>query len=219
MLKQIIIGIAFIVPMFISAQVVEKTMEMSGGEHSGLEVELPVDSKNAEKIWKSYVKPYGKVDWDRKNKEHVLFNVKVASISSDPITIVTRFNQYNDKTKGSFWCKSGDQYLNSSEHSSELRSVAEFLQEYSYETERHSIREQIKQEDKDLSKLDKDLNKLVKKNENLHKDIEKAKEEIAKKEREIEQNLKEQEAMKASIEKQKETIQETTLKLTTVGKN
>ncbi len=219
MLKQIIFGLTLIFPMFISAQIVEKTTEMSDGEHSGLEVELPVDKKSAEKIWKNYAKTYGKVDWDRKNKEHILFNAKVSSISSDPITIVTRFNQYNDITKGFFWFKSGDNYITSTNDGDVLRSAGEFLQEYAYEAERHSIREQIKGEDKDLSKLDKELNKLVKKNENLHKDIEKAKETIAKKEKEIEQNLKDQEAKKADIEKQKETIQQTTLKLTSVGKS
>lgn len=219
MSKQIIIGLFLVIPIFMSAQVVEKSMDMSDGEQSGLEVELPVDRKNAEKIWKSYVKPYGKVDWDRKNKEHVLFNVRVSSITSDQVTIVARFNQYKDITKGSFWIKSGDKYLTSSEDSDDLRSAGEFLQEYAYETERHSIREQIKGEDKSLSKLDKDLGKLVKKNDNLHKDIEKAKETIAKKEKEIEQNLKDQEAKKMAIEKQKETIQKTTLKLTSVGKS
>lgn len=219
MLKQIIFGLTLILPMFLSAQVVEKSMEMSDGEHSGLEVELLVDKKNAEKIWKDYAKPYGKVDWDRKNKEHILFNAKVSHISSDPITIVTRFNQYKDITKGFFWFKSGDKYISSTDDDGVVRSAGEFLQEYAYEVERYSIKEQIKGEDKSLSKLDKELNKLVKKNESLHKDIEKAKETIAKKEKEIEQNLKDQEAKKVDIEKQKETIQQTTLKLTSVGKS
>lgn len=219
MIKQILISLILLCPAIFLAQVVEKSMDMSDGEQSGLEVDLPVDRKQAEKIWKEYVKPYGKVDWDRKNKEHILFDVRVNSISSDPITIVTRFNQYKDVTKGSFWIKSGDGYITSSDDGGALRSAGEFLQEYAYETERYHIREQIKVEDKGLSDLDKDLGKLVKKNERLHRDIEKAKETIAKKEKEIEQNLKDQEAKKQAIEKQKETIQQTTLKLTSVGKN
>jgi len=219
MLKRILITVALTIPFILNAQVVEKSMEMSAGEHSGLEVDLPVDRKQAEKIWKSYVKSHGKVDWDRKNKEHILFNANVSSITSGSVTIIARFNQYNDMTRGSFWFKSGDQFISSEENEEALRSAGEFLQEYAYETERHSIREEIKIEDKGLSNLDKDLTKLEKKNKNLHKDIQKAKETIAKKEKEIEQNLKDQEAKKLEIAKQKEQIQATTLKLTTVGKS
>ena len=63
------------------------------------------------------------------------------------------------------------------------------------------------------------MKKLQKKNQNLHKDIEKAKELIIKKEKEIEDNLKSQEEKKAEIEGQREKIQQTTVKLTNVGKS
>ena len=201
------------------AQVVEKGMNMSAGEQNGLEVDLVGDSKTSEKIWKEYVKPYGKSDWDRKNKEHVLFNVRVPAISSEQVTIVARFNQYRNMTKGSFWIKSGDDYLNSEDHGEAFRGSGEFLQEYAYEVERHSIREKMKEQEKDLGRLEKDLERLIKKNKNLHKDIEKAKETIAKKEREIEENLQGQDSKKGEIERQRETIQETTVELTKVGKN
>ncbi len=203
----------------LSAQVVEKDMNMSAGEQNGLEVDLTGNSKTSEKIWKEYTKPYGKVDWDRKNKEHVLFNVRVPGISSEEVTIVARFNQFRDMTKGSFWIKSGDEYLNSEDHGEAFRGTGEFLQEYAYEVERHSIREAIKQQEKDLDRLEKDLERLIKKNKNLHKDIEKAKEEIAKKEREIEENLMGQKSKKDEIENQRKTIQRTTVELTNVGKN
>ena len=203
----------------LSAQVVEKGMNMSAGEMNGLEVDLKGESKASEKLWKDYVKSYGKVDWDRKNKEHVLFNVKVPPISSENVTIVARFNQQRDITKGSFWVKSGDSYLNSDDHSDEFRDAAEFLQGFAYEVERHSIREEIKNQEKDLGRLEKDLDRLMKKNKNLHRDIEKAKEEIAKKEREIEENLQFQKDKNTEIENQKDKIQKTTVELTNVGKN
>jgi len=200
----------------LSSQVAEKTMQMSDGEQSGLEVDLPIKKKAAEKIWKEYVKPYGKVDWDRKNKEHVLFDKTVSSISSSPVTIIAKFNDYGKETKGAFWFKSGDSWLATTDE--EMREAGKFLQEFIYETERHRIREQIKGEEKSLGSLEKDFKKLTKKNENLHKDIEKAKETIAKKEKEIEQNLKDQETKKAEIESQKEKITTTTESLGKVGK-
>jgi len=200
----------------VSAQVAEKTMQMSAGEQSGLEVDLPIDKKQAEKLWKEYVKPYGKVDWDRKNKEHVLFDQRISSISSDPVTIVAKFNNYGKETKGAFWFKSGDEWLAADD--SAIRGAGEFLQEYAYEAERHRIKGQIKTEEKGLGSMEKDLRKLVKKNDNLHKDIKKAKELIAKKEKEIEENLKAQEEKKEEIEGQKGKIQGTTESLGKVGK-
>lgn len=201
---------------FLHAQVAEMTMQMSAGEQSGLEVDLPIDKKSAEKLWKSYVKPFGKIDWDRKNKEHVLFDKRISSISSDAVTIIAKFNTYGKETKGSFWFKSGGEWIDTNNEA--IQGAGQFLQEFAYEAERERIKGQIGDEEKGLSSLEKELNKLIKKNEGFHKDIEKAKEAIAKKEKEIEENLKEQEEKKAEIEAQKSKIAGTTESLGKVGK-
>lgn len=219
MFKSIQILIFFALPLVFTAQVVEKEMDMSSGSNSGLEVDLPIDSKNAEKIWKNYVKPYGKTNWDRRNKEHVLFDVRISSITSSPLTVVTRFNQFKDMTKGSFWFKVGDSFLDSESDAEALRGAAEFLQEYAYETERFSMRKMVEAQEKVLKGMDKEYGKLQKKNQNLHKDIEKAKELILKKEKEIEENLAAQAAKEKEMEQQKEKIQNTTIELTNIGKS
>ena len=211
--------LAILAPIVLSAQVIEKVLPMSAGDKSALEVDLKVDSKTAEKIWKDYVKPYGKVDWDRRNKEHVLFNKRISSISTDEISIINKFNNYGNQTKGAFWIKKGDDYITSADNPEILRQAAEFLREYAFETERHAIRQEINDQEGDLKSLDKDLEKLQKEKENLLKDIEEAKQEIAKKEKEIVENTEKQEDKQKEIESQKEKIKETTLKLTSVGKN
>jgi len=202
----------------LTGQVVEKSMTMSSGEQQGLEVDLKGDSKTSEKLWKEYVKPYGKTDWDRKNKEHVLFNVHIPAISSKAVTLVGRFYQYQDMTKGSFWIKDDSGFLSSEQNGDAIRGAGEFLQDYANEVERHAIREDIKKQEKDLGRSEKDLEKLMKKNKDYHKAIEKAKAEIAKKEGEIENNLEEQKSKKGEIEKKKNKIQETTIALSKVGK-
>ena len=219
MKRQLLFLLAMCFAIVLSGQVVEKHMNMSAGEQAGLEVDLPVDSKTADKLWKEYVKPYGKTDWDRKNKEQVLFDVRISDITTDQLTIVARFNQYRDMTKGSFWFKTGDSFVNSDSDGEALRKAGEFLQQYAYETERYSIRQVLEGQEKEMRNLDKDMDKLKKKNQNLHKDIDKAKETIAKKEREIEENVREQKDKEKDIEKQKQKIKETTIKLTNVGKN
>jgi len=218
MKKTILLALLSVCTFLLNAQVVEKSMTMSSGEQPGLEVDLKGDSKTSEKLWKEYVKPYGKTDWDRKNKEHVLFNVHIPAISSKAITLVVRFNQYQDMTKGSFWVKDDSGFLNSDENVEAIRGAGEFLQGYAHEVERHAIREDIKRQEKDLSKFEKDLEKLMKKNRDYHKDIEKAKAEIAKKEGEIEKNLVEQKNKKGEIEKKRNMIQETTIALSKIGK-
>jgi len=212
----LLLGLLVLVSSLLSAQVVEKSMQMSAGEQNGLQVDLPINKKAAEKLWKDYVKPHGKVDWDRKNKEHLLFDKTISSISSEPVTIVAKFNDYGSETKGSFWFKSGGEWIDASD--STIKSAGQFLQEFAYEAERVRMKDQIKDEEDGLSSLEKDLKKLMKKNDDLHKDIEKAKETIAKKEKEIEENLKLQEDKKAEIEAQKTQIKTSTETLGSVGK-
>jgi len=191
-------------------------MQMSDGEQAGLEVDLPIGKKEAEKLWKEYVKPLGKVDWDRKNKEHVLFQKNISSISSDPVTIVAKFNDFGKETKGFFWFKINDKYLSSDDD--DIREAGNLLQDFAYEADRQQIRSQITMEEKGLTSLEKELKKLMKKNEDYHKDIEKAKKTIAEKEKAIEENLRFQEEKQAEIEAQKGKIQTTTEDLGKVGK-
>jgi len=199
-------------------QIVEKRLTMSAGEQTALEMDLPIDGKSAEKIWKNYMKPFGKLDWDRRNKEHVLFEKKVSAISDDPITIVSKFSNVGNESKGAFWIKDDDSFLDAENNPEKVRSAAEFLQGFYHETERHGIREEIKGQEGTLKGMAKELKKLEKNNEKLHKEINKAKEEIAKKEAQIEENLGAQQAKSSEMEAQQAKIKETTLKLANVGK-
>ncbi len=216
----LVILLSFTILGNLSAQVVETEMRMSDGIQSALEVDLKGDAKQAEKLWKKHVKKIGKLDWDRKNQEHLLFNVVVPDIDREyPVSVYTKFSSSKDITKGTFWIKMDSDYLNSKDDAEELRGAGKWIQEYAYDVERAYISETLKDVEKNLNSLDKDLRKLTKKNENLHKDIEKAKDAIAKAEREIEENLKDQEKKNKEIEAQKKTVGAVKKKLSNVGKN
>lgn len=187
---------------FAIGQVVEKEMDMSAGEHPGLQVELEVEKKDAEKIWKEYVKPYGKVDWDRKNKEHILFASTIDPISDEQMSVVTRFEQFGSMAKASFWFKSNGAYLNSSDNEETFAKAGSFLQEYIYESKRFLVGKEIKNEEKELKNMEKELKKLRKKNDKLNKELEKAKITIPKKEHEIEVNLQEQEEERVKLDEE-----------------
>ena len=219
-LSFLVVLFSFTILNMLSAQVVETEMRMSDGIQSALEVDLKGDAKQAEKLWKKHVKKLGKLDWDRKNKEHLLFNVVIPDIDSEnPVTIYTKFSSSKDITKGTFWIKMDSDYLNSSDDAEELRGAGKWIQEYAYLVEREYISNMVKDEEKNLDGLNKDLRKLDKKNEGFHKDIEKAKDAIAKAEREIEDNLKEQEKKNKEIEAQKEKVGAVKKELGNVGKN
>ncbi|MFT4566551.1 MAG: hypothetical protein ACI9FN_001512 [Saprospiraceae bacterium] len=203
----------------LSAQIVETEMRMSDGIQSALEVDLKGDAKQAEKSWKKFVKKIGKLDWDRKNKEHLLFNVVVTDIDKEyPVSIYSKFSSSKDITKGTFWIKMESDYLNSTDDAEELRAAGKWIQEYAYEVEREYIAKKLKDEEKTLGSLDKELLKLIKTNENLHKDIENAKEAITKAEKEIKENLKDQETKNKEVESQKEKLGAVKKNLGNVGK-
>lgn len=200
-------------------QVFTKNIEMSVGSYQGFELHVPVDAKNAEKIWKEYTKPYGTPEWDKKIKEHSMNDVRIASISNDVISIQTRFDQSGSGTKASYLLKSGASFLTEADHTDQFRKTEQFLQQYIYEAERFSTREELKKEENDLTKLKKDLDKLIKKNAGFHKDIEKAKAEIIQKERDVEVNLADQEQNQKEVEAKRENIRNVTLKLSKIGKD
>jgi len=92
------------------AQVAETQATMSDGTQAALTVDLDVDRKTAEKTFKEYVKKIGKLDWDRKNREHILFGKVIPAIDSEyPVTVIMKF----EDNKATFWFKMDDQYLNS----------------------------------------------------------------------------------------------------------
>ena len=200
----------------IDAQVAETEAPMSDGTQAALIVEYNVDAKKAEKMWKSYVKKIGKIDWDRKNREHMLFNKVVPDIDKEyPVTIITKF----EDNKATFWFKMDDEYLNSDNDQEELKGAGRFLQQYAYQVERQSVGDLLENEEDDLKDFEKNLKKLVKKKDKLDKEIQKAKDKIAKAESEIEQNLQDQEDTSKAIAEQKEKVSTTSKKLSEIGKN
>ena len=216
----LVLLLSFSLMGLLSAQVVETEMRMSDGIQSALEVDLKGNSKQSEKLWKKYVKKVGKLDWDRKNKEYVLFNVTVSDIDNEyPVTVFAKFNSSKDITKGTFWFKMDSDYLNSKDDAEELRGAGKWIQEYAYEVERDFTSDQLKDEEKNLGGLEKDLRKLTKQNDNLHRDIEKAKDAIAKAEKEIVDNVKNQDKKNKEIETQKEKLGTVKEALKNIGKS
>ena len=221
MKKQFITTIFTLLTISLISQVVEKDLSMSEGVHNALTVELDgANKKRAEGIWKKYAKEYGKLERNKKAKEHVLLNAIIPAVDTEyPITVFTKFDEYDNMTRAYFWFKMDDHFLNSIDDEREVNGIDAFLDRYALEVEKEVVKEELKNEEKALKNLQKDLSKLEKKHKDLNKDIEEAKKKIADSEREIEKNLKEQMTKKEEISKQQTKVESVSRKMNDVGSN
>ena len=177
------------------------------------------DGGDASKIWRDFVKEYGKVERDRKTKEYRLQDVIIPAIHDTmPLSIIAKFDEYDELTRVNFWIKMDERFINVSDDVDEMDKVAVLLDEYTTLVSKKVVQDELKSEEKILSRLEKDLKKLVDRNEDLHKDIQKARDLIRKAEAEIEENIREQEAKKVEITAQSDKVKNVSTKLNDIGR-
>ncbi len=202
----------------ISAQIRPVNASMSEGARPGFEFDVNGDNKTAEKIWKDYTKSAGKLNWDRRNKEHQIIGGRIPTIDAlNPITIIAKFEDFKKITRVKVWLKSNDVFLTEEEHPDQINGAKLYFNEFITQVEKSFVGDELKEEQKNLDKLEKDLEKLVKQNEGFHKDIEKAKDAIQKAERAIDENNKNQKEKQKEIKAQQEKVSEVADKLKKVG--
>ena len=219
-MKILITTLLLMSTLVLSSQMSEKEMSMSEGVQNGFVIDIEGPKKSAEKIWKNYAKQFGEYKWNRKQKEHSVIGAIVPAIDPEyEVTIISKFEEYDDITRGSFWIKMDDRYLNSADDAREIEGADSVFRSYATEVKKHSVTQQLKDEQNVLKKLTKDLSKLDKRKSNLHKDIKKWKESITKAEQEIEENQRDQEKKKEEIEEQKGAVEEVSEKLKRIGKS
>lgn len=200
----------------VAQEVNEKAKTMSLGTQNALITSIPdADGKVIEKIWKDYIKEYGKVKKNRKSGEYYSDNIKVSSISG-----AGTMDVYATMQDGQLitYFDMGDGFLSSETHSSEYKNAEIFLIEFAHEVQRYMINEELEDQEKEMQSLERELDRLISKNEGYHKDIERARERIAQAEADIEQNLIDQENKRLEIHAQEELVEETKGKLEEVGK-
>jgi peptidoglycan hydrolase CwlO-like protein len=194
----------------IAQRVIEDDVSMSLGVQNSLFVELDkTDKKLAEKLWKEYIKDYGKTKRNKKAKEYNTLLVRVPAIStSQDIDIYTKFEEMGDMTRAYFWFDMQGSFLNTIDYDKEASGAEMFIKDYALLVKKEVISSELKNQEKTLKNLEKDLSKLEKNNENYHKDIEEARKKIAEREQEIEKNLGEQEAKRIEIQEQQQVVEE-----------
>lgn len=206
---------------FTSAQVTTGDVMMSMGTKPGYSAVLEgADFKKAEKVWKEYMKPYGKFDKDRKRKEFRAADLTIASITSSmSFSVTLKLEEQRDQTTAHVFFQHGDSYIDPESDPELSEKLESFVSHYMYEVQRVVMREMLEDEEKNMNNLKKDLSKLEKRNEDLHEDIAKYEKKIKEAEEDIEQNIRDQDEKSFEINTQQKLLEKMTKKLNSIGNN
>jgi len=205
----------------LQAQVTEDVVRMSQGEHNAFIITHEgADRKMVEKTWKTYMKEYGKVKHDKKSKEYYSVDSDIPFISkSENLQVFMKYEERRGQTTSYFFFYDGSGFINPDDYPDESLQAEKFVEEYYYEVEKYVINEILEDEEDDLKDLEKDLTKLEGKHRDLENDIEKYEKKILEAEEKIEKNLKDQDDSRYAIEKQRQQVEQIIDKLNSVGKN
>lgn len=198
------------------AQVTEGLREMSLGVQNGLSLELPeVAPDYADDLWKTYIKKYGgKYKWNRKAKEHLSEGVNIPNISGgDPMNIFASASKNGNNTVFTLWFEIKGQFLRKERMADKYDAAENLLNHFALEVAKEKMKDNIKAEEKSLSKLQSDQKRLERARTGYEKDIEDAKEKIRKSEESLITNAKDQEEARQAIRRQEELLEQLKRKL------
>lgn len=214
------LSVAFLFSLFnnVHAQISVKDVTMSLGNKPAFVTDISgADKKMAEKKWKEFMKDYGKVDKNKKAKEFSTMQTRVPMIDGpSPVNIFFKLEEGKDMTRTLIFVDNGEKFIGDDD--SEAESVRSFVTSYVTVVEKEVAKKAMERGEKELKNFNKDLSKLEKKNKKLHKDIENYKKKIEEAEEKIRQNLLDQDAAKETIENQKEKVEELTNTYNEIGK-
>ncbi len=200
------------------SQISETAAEISLGKQNAFVMDHPgASKKTVTKILENAVKEYGKVKRNKKAKEYNCLQCDVPGMSG-PTNVYFKVEEGKGQTTSYVFFDDGSKFISSENNADLAAGLKDKLMNVSFDVTRSVISDELDDEEDNLKDRNKELSKLEKRNEDLHNDIEKYKKKISEAEAEIEKNLQNQEDKKMEIEKQSRVIEEVTTKLNNVGK-
>lgn len=188
---------------------------MSEGLRPGVSILLPdVNTRFVDSQWKTYIKKYGgKYRWNRRQGEHRNEGTSIPNVSPESINVYAVTRESGNNTQFIVWFQEGTQFLNPQKDSLKMDNAANLLNHFALEVAREKLKDDIKEEEKNLSKLENELRKQERQNEKLHSDIESYKEKIAKAQQDIIDNEQQQIDSGTAITSQKARIEKLKIQL------
>jgi hypothetical protein len=201
-------------------EIVEQKTTMSKGLHNGFYMEIPgADKKQAQKIWKDYIKEFAKKVKDKKG-EYYTEEARIPLINGNgELTLFAEVKEGRELSTLYAWVDLGGVFLNSEDHPTQHEGLVQFLEDYFVLVRKDVVKKELEKAEDMLADIMKDLEKLQDKNKDYHKDIEEAQDKIRKAEDNITKNLKEQDDVRIKIEKQKRAVEKVVDKFNSVGKS
>jgi hypothetical protein len=203
-----------------SMAVMEAQEYMNQGTHNALVVEIEgADARVAEKVWADFVKDnYGtRVKKVKRSEDHIAEGANVGIVGAGTgVNLYSRAEDRGRSAKFMVWMDVGNDYLSSGSYPTWYTTAENMMYEYKLEVKRELVREELKEEEKNLKKLQNDLKRLQSLQERYHKIIEDSYERIQKAESDIAQNDGEQQGMVQEIEQQMMLIQQVMNKLNSI---
>lgn len=201
-------------------QISERQASISLGDQTAFTMQHDgADKKMVEKALEEAIKEFGKVKRNKKAKEWSCMQCKASAISSSPLDIYYKVEEGNGAITSLIFFSDGTKFISSENDGDAGSAIQKIYTNIGYDVETRVITKKLKKEEDNLKDYEKDLSKLEKKNKKLHEDIEDYKKKIAEAEKDIEQNLLDQEDKKLEIEKQETKVGKVTEMLNNVGKS
>lgn len=202
-------GILFMLSGFqATAQISEKEINMSLGKQNGFE--LNINSNDAgivENLWKDFTREYGRFRTNRKANELYADQIKIPVINGkDKLDAYVKLIPGEAQTTLLLWIDLGTGFLSSTNHPDQYEKTMEWLMTFQFEAHRAIIEDELKGEEKMLSKQERELNQLKNDQEKYNKEIARAEETIRTMEENIKQNEINQLSSEKVISEQKEKI-------------
>lgn len=209
------------VSMVRAQTVTEAETSMSLGAQNGFYVDIDgADEKITEKVFKKFIKDFGKVKNNKKAKEYFAESIQLPMVNgTDDVALYVKFDERVEVTTVYAWVDLGGEFVDSNDNPKEAKGMESFLTDLYVAVKKAAIEEEMEDAEKEMKDLDKGMDKLEKENKGYHEDIEKAKQKIEEAEKNIEQNLRDQDDQKVMMAKQKEKLEEIVSRLNSVGKN
>lgn len=203
-----------------SMAVMESTEFMSQGTNNALVVEIEgADAKTAKKVWATFMKEnYStRVTKVKKEDDYIAEGVNIGIVGSGGgVNLYSRAEDRGRSAKFMVWMDVGNDFLSSASYPSWYGTAENMMYEYKLEVKRELVREELKDEEKNLQKLQANLKKLKRDQDRYHKAIEEAYKRIQRAEADIAKNDADQQGSVQEIEQQMIVIQQIMNKLNSI---
>jgi hypothetical protein len=213
-MKKTIVILSFL--LFTTALYSQKKIEVRDGKENiggasnhAFVVNMHAHSKEEiEKAWRSKMKD---IDGKTSTKKSEIFadDCKMKSMGPNTFDVYARVEESKDQGYTLIvGVDLGGAYLNASQHNEQYKIFKNFLHEFAVKVAKDAIGDDLKTEEKKLSKLEDQQKDLERDNKKLKEDIENYKKKITQAEEDIKQNEEQQKKKKEEIESQKKVVKE-----------